>query len=100
MSDPSKKTNPNGRRTLQSALKRTVGIENESAKEKVVRKEKKTKKSNEVERTRKCQKNFQLEITMRQHSNAKIRKDRKPYNVGETLDKAKQNRETDLGQSV
>ena len=96
MSDPSKKTNPNGRRTLQSAPKRTVGIENESAKEKLVRKIKKKKK----QRTRKCQKNFQLEITIRQHPNAKNRKDRKHYNVGETLDRAKQNRETDLGQSV
>ena len=54
MSDPSKKTNPNGRRTLQSAPKRTVGIENESAKEKLVRKKKRKKeKSNERENVRK-----------------------------------------------
>ena len=52
MKDPSKKTNPNGRRTLQSAPKRTVGIENESAKEKLVRKKKK-KQSNERENVRK-----------------------------------------------
>ena len=95
MKDPSKKTNPNGRRTLQSAPKRTVGIENESAKETFVR-----KKNEKKQRTRKCQKNFQLERTIRQHTNAKIRKDRKLYNVGETLDKAKLNRETNLGQSV
>ena len=55
MSDPSKKANPNDRCTLQSALKRTVGNENESAKERNL-KETLRRKKRKKQRTRKYQK--------------------------------------------